>query len=123
MKFIAVQTSARRGYAVPRLLEKAGILERFYTDLAGNVGIGKLLPLLNWIPGIDSRVHRLYARRIPMEIVAKTWTFDGVSISVEWGSFESKKNCIEICLTKFKQAGLFKGRTIFLPLNLLMYIL
>ena len=81
MKFIAIQTGARRGYAVPLILEKAGILERFYTDLAGNKGIGNLIFLLRWIPGINSRVNRLSSRIIPNEIVKKTWTFDFVSCS------------------------------------------
>lgn len=38
-QFFGVQHGARRGYAVPTGLEKAGMLDCFYTELAGNVGL------------------------------------------------------------------------------------
>jgi len=37
VKFIVAQVGARRGYAVPTILEKAGMLERFYTDITGDI--------------------------------------------------------------------------------------
>jgi hypothetical protein len=33
-KYIVAQVGARRGYAVPAILESAGMLSRFYTDIA-----------------------------------------------------------------------------------------
>lgn len=79
-RFIAVQNGARRGYAVPVILEKAGMLERFYTDLAGNVGVGRGLAAMQSLPVIGPRVRRLASRRIPAEIVTKTRTFGRVHL-------------------------------------------
>ena len=42
-RFIAVQTGARRNYAVPSILEKVGILDAFYTDICANAGVGAVL--------------------------------------------------------------------------------
>lgn len=81
MKFIAVQTGARRGYAVPEILERAGMLERFYTDLAGNVGAGRFLAAMQGLPVIGPRVRRLASRQIPAEIVARTRTFGRVHLA------------------------------------------
>jgi len=75
MKFIAVQIGARRGYAVPAILEKAGMLERFYTDLCADVGLGKFLAAGQCLPGIGGKLQRLAARRLPPEIREKTFTF------------------------------------------------
>lgn len=80
MKFIAVQNGARRGYAVPVILEKAGMLERFYTDLAGNVGVGRGLAAMQSLPVIGRRVRRLASRQIPAEIITKTRTFGRVHL-------------------------------------------
>ncbi len=77
MKFIATQIGARRGYAVPKILNRAGLLERFYTDIAGNMGVGKLLSLLSGFPGIPSSVAKLASRKIPEEIVSRSGTFAG----------------------------------------------
>lgn len=77
MKFLAIQIGARRGYAVPRNLERAGLLERFYTDAAGNLGVGKLLSYLKPIPRFGEPFGRLAARQIPYEILHCTQTFCG----------------------------------------------
>jgi glycosyltransferase involved in cell wall biosynthesis len=74
MKFIAVQTGARRGYAVPRILHEAGMLERFYTDIAGNVGLGRFATSL---PIASLRLAGLARRLVPKEIIGKTTTFEG----------------------------------------------
>lgn len=73
-KYIAVQFGARRAYAVPTLLEDAGLLESFYTDLCGNVGIGRLLSAL---PASlqNGALKRLARREAPGNIRAKTVTF------------------------------------------------
>jgi glycosyltransferase involved in cell wall biosynthesis len=75
MKFIVVQIGARRGYAVPTILEKSGMLERFYTDLCADVGLGRILAAGQYLPGIGGKLRRLAARRLPPEIRQKTFTF------------------------------------------------
>lgn len=77
MRFVVTQIGARRGYAVPVILEQAGVLERFYTDLAGNVGWGKWLVRLGPLLGLKSAAARLAGRRVPESIKAKTVTLDG----------------------------------------------
>ncbi|MEI9962766.1 MAG: glycosyltransferase family 4 protein [Limisphaerales bacterium] len=75
MKFIVVQNGARRGYAVPAIFEKAGMLERFYTDICADTGLGKYLAAGKCLPGIGGKLQRLGARRLPPEIRRKTRTF------------------------------------------------
>ncbi|HAO78232.1 MAG TPA: hypothetical protein DCQ92_04485 [Verrucomicrobia subdivision 3 bacterium] len=75
MKFIVVQIGARRDYAVPTILEKAGMLERFYTDICADVGLGKWLCAGRGLPVIGSKLQRLATRRLPPEIRDKTRTF------------------------------------------------
>jgi glycosyltransferase involved in cell wall biosynthesis len=75
MKFIVVQNGARRGYAVPAILEKAGMLERFYTDICADIGLGKWLCMGHGLPVIGNKLQRLANRRLPPEIRDKTRTF------------------------------------------------
>ena len=42
MKFLVAHIGARRAYAVPAILEKAGLLDRFYTDFCLGKGCGNL---------------------------------------------------------------------------------
>ena len=39
LRFIVLQPGARMHYAVPALLARAGMLERFYTDICADVGL------------------------------------------------------------------------------------
>jgi len=80
MKFIVAQIGARRGYAVPAILEKAGMLERFYTDITGDLDLGKLLSTGAMLPFPGSPAPRLAGRRLPPSIRVKTTTFPGLSI-------------------------------------------
>ena len=41
---------------VPALLEQAGKLERFYTDLCGDVGWGRQMTRARCVPGLRSRL-------------------------------------------------------------------
>lgn len=75
MKFAAIQTGARRGYAVPLILERAGLLECFYTDLGGNLGIGRFLGKGSCLPVVGPSLNRLASRRIPPELLRKTTGF------------------------------------------------
>ena len=77
MKFVSVQFGARRGYAVPEILARAGMLERFYTDMCGSVGLGAALALCKPLPWVGSRLSRLAARQLPESIRGKTQTFGG----------------------------------------------
>jgi glycosyltransferase involved in cell wall biosynthesis len=74
-KYIVVQNGARRGYAVPAILEKAGMLERFYTDICADVGLGQWLCAGRGLPVMGSKLQRLALRRLPPEIRDKTRTF------------------------------------------------
>lgn len=83
-KFVVAQTGARRGYAVPAILARAGMLERFYTDVCGNVGWGRWLASGTGLPGIGSRIQRLASRRVPEEIRDLTRTFAGPNLRWWW---------------------------------------
>ena len=80
MKFIVAQVGARRGYAVPAILERAGMLERFYTDITGDISLGAVFSAATVLPLIGKFAHRLRARRLPFNIRAKTTTFPGISL-------------------------------------------
>jgi glycosyltransferase involved in cell wall biosynthesis len=92
MRFIAIQTGARRGYAVPTILQEAGMLERFYTDLCGNVGLGRGLLRGKHLPVIGSRLARLGARQVPEEIIAKTHTFEAACLPAQFYDFFCSKD-------------------------------
>lgn len=80
MKFIVAQVGARRGYAVPGILQKAGMLERFYTDIAGNVGFGAVFSAAGALPLVGKSARRLVARRLPVDIRGRTTTFPGIAL-------------------------------------------
>jgi glycosyltransferase involved in cell wall biosynthesis len=71
LRFIVLQPGARMNYAVPALLARAGMLERFYTDLCADVGwLRHLGPL--WPERMRPRpVARLLGRRLPREIPSR----------------------------------------------------
>jgi glycosyltransferase involved in cell wall biosynthesis len=92
VKFIVSQVGARRGYAVPAILERAGMLERFYTDLCGNVGLGRALLSGKHLPLIGSRLARLGARKVPKEIIAKTHTFESACLQAHIYDFFGRKD-------------------------------
>lgn len=75
-RVIAVQTGARRNYAVPSILQQAGLLEAFYTDLCASAGFGALLN--RTLPQEFRRgaLRRLLNRKLPDNLIGKTQTFD-----------------------------------------------
>jgi len=75
VKFVVAHTGARRGYAVPAILEEAGMLERFYTDVCADVGLGRAASSLRHIGIGSNKLKRLASRRLPANIVHKTKTF------------------------------------------------
>ena len=74
-RFIVAHNGARHGYAVPYSLAKLGLLERFYTDICGNVGFGTLLAQGKILPFVGARLQRLAGRRVPTEIQSITYNF------------------------------------------------
>jgi glycosyltransferase involved in cell wall biosynthesis len=80
VKFIVAQVGARRSYAVPAILEKAGMLDRFYTDITGDIGLGAVFSAAAVLPLVGKFARRLAARRLPLNIRAKTTTFPGISL-------------------------------------------
>lgn len=85
-RFVVAQTGARRGYAVPAILQRAGMLERLYTDVSGNAGWGRWLALGKSLPGVGPKLRRLANRRIPAEILDATHSFPGPNIRWFWRS-------------------------------------
>ena len=81
MRFVVAQMGARRSYAVPLVLEQAGLLEVFYTDFAGNVGKGEWLSRIARLLGFKAAAERLQHRRVPDAITGKTVT---VGRPVSW---------------------------------------
>ena len=75
MKFLVAQIGARRGYAVPAILERAGMLESLYTDLCADAGLGKWLARTANLPFVNGRAARLAARRLPENLRGKTTSF------------------------------------------------
>ena len=80
MKFGVAQIGARRGYAVPAILEKAGMLERFYTDITGDLGLGKFFSAAAVLPFLGKAALRLRGRRLPENIRANTKTFPAITL-------------------------------------------
>ena len=74
-RFIVAQIGARRGYAVPAVLEQAGLLEGLYTDICGDISWGRQIARARFVPGLRSRVLRLAGRRLPAAIRSRTRTF------------------------------------------------
>jgi len=75
VRFVVAQIGARRGYAVPAILEQAGLLEHFYTDLTADVGLGRWLVKCGPLMGFGRAASRLARRRLPECIRGKTTTF------------------------------------------------
>ena len=72
MSVVVAQLGARMHYAVPRLLERAGLLERFYTDICAAKDWPRLLRLIP--PALrPGGVQRLLGRD-PREIPARRIT-------------------------------------------------
>jgi glycosyltransferase involved in cell wall biosynthesis len=75
LRVLVVQNGARHNYAVPTVLARAGMLEGFYTDVCGNVGIGRWLALARHLPGIGSPLKRLHHRQVPSVVTPRTKSF------------------------------------------------
>jgi glycosyltransferase involved in cell wall biosynthesis len=98
MKFIVAQIGARRSYAIPAALDDAGMLERFYTDMTGDVGLGKVLAAAASLALPSKRARRLTERRLPSSICAKTVTFPGLALI----------HALRCVMLKHKPAAMFR---------------
>lgn len=68
LKFAVLQIGARMHYAIPALLKRAGMLQHFYTDAVGNMGLtGRIAGVLpsRLCPPV---VRRLLGRKIPADV-------------------------------------------------------
>jgi glycosyltransferase involved in cell wall biosynthesis len=87
LRVLVAQNGARRNYAVPTVLAKSGLLEAFYTDACGNVGLGRFLAAGRYLPLIAPSLNRLFQRQIPAGIVPQTTAFSISSLAdgaTEW---------------------------------------
>ncbi len=83
-QYIIAQIGARRGYAVPAILEQNGMLEQFYTDVCADLGLGRPLAALGKGFGATGRLKQLASRQLPLNIRGKTTTFAGPTV---WHEF------------------------------------
>lgn len=72
------------------ILQNAGMLECFYTDVAGNIGPGKWLAKCGPLLGFKSLAKKLRSRQIPECVLAKTVTLASPFFS--WRRFRCCKN-------------------------------
>jgi glycosyltransferase involved in cell wall biosynthesis len=75
LRVVVAQRGARRGYDVPSVLHKAGMLECLYTDACGNVGWGRWMTFGTKLPRLGSMLAKLANRRVPRNILNKTKSF------------------------------------------------
>lgn len=102
-KYVVAQTGARRGYAVPAILERAGMLERFYTDVCGNTGWGRWLAYGTAFPVIGKHLERLAMRRVPDAVRAVTRTLAGPNLRWWWRAmFASKDPTVRFRLDAYR---------------------
>jgi glycosyltransferase involved in cell wall biosynthesis len=92
VRFVVEQLGARRGYAVPMILQQAGMLEWLYTDLAGNVWPGSWLVRLGPLLGFKSAAERLAGRIIPESLREKTICFGRVGTWVRTKGLFRRRN-------------------------------
>ena len=90
MKLVVAHTGARRGYAVPAILETAGMLERFYTDICADVGLGRVVTSATKFGLGGKQARRLASRRLPANIISKSRTFTAPNLRYYCSAWRSK---------------------------------
>lgn len=66
MKFVVAQLGARMHYAIPRILQETGSLERFFTDICA---AGSIWQTLDYFPKqLFPKSFRSFLNRVPQEI-------------------------------------------------------
>jgi glycosyltransferase involved in cell wall biosynthesis len=80
LSVLVLQNGARHHYAIPAVLERAGLLAAFYTDVAGNIGLGKVLSMGRFLPLLGPPLARLAARQVTGDVTKKTVAFPVASV-------------------------------------------
>ncbi len=75
-RVVTAQFGARHGYAIPAAFAGTDMLERFYTDACGNVGIGGVLARTAARLGRKGAAARLLGRTVPDGVKSRTRTFE-----------------------------------------------
>ncbi len=78
-RVLVLQVGARRDYSMPIVIEQAGMLEAFYTDMCAGRGLGRLAAALSRVIPADT-VKVVADRRLPDAVLAKTRTFDAAAL-------------------------------------------
>ena len=68
LRFAVLQPGARLHYALPAVLQRAGMLERLYTDFCASTGPLRHLENLWPRPFQPASVRRMFGRKLPAEI-------------------------------------------------------
>lgn len=77
LKAMVVQTGARRGYALPRMLEQAGCLESFHTSLAFTDPPGGITSVARMLfPSRRATINRRTVREVPPSKVHSSLSSD-----------------------------------------------
>jgi glycosyltransferase involved in cell wall biosynthesis len=80
-RVVACQVGARHSYAIPSAFAETGTLERFYTDICGAVGFGRLASGLSKLGGSRLKsVASLACRKPPLSVTRRTTTFDMLAL-------------------------------------------
>src|ERR1700691_5221733 len=88
MKFLVAHIAARRAYAVPAILEKAGLLDRFYTDFCLGKGCGNLV----WSARhIFPPFREISGRLLPRSFPPKHAPFARSSSVIYWSKVMQKR--------------------------------
>lgn len=78
-RYVVALIGARMHYAIPRMLNESGMLERLYTDIVANKGWPRLLKLLpeRYLPLASKQLSGRIAQGIPVE---KITAFPGFAV-------------------------------------------
>lgn len=92
--FVTIQIGARGSYAAPSVLERAGMLEAFYTDMCADIGLGgaiaKFCPK-SWQRGL---VKNLAGRQLPENLSHshKVHSFAMPNLRYYWRRWKTRDN-------------------------------
>ncbi|AGK56627.1 group 1 glycosyl transferase [Hyphomicrobium denitrificans 1NES1] len=113
LRFAVLQPGARLHYAVPAILERAGMLQRFYTDFCANVGATRFVGHV-WPTCLrPTLVHRMFGRTLPPNLsAAKVRQVRGAVVAWHIGrklGFEARTGSVSDAVMKRARADHFGG--------------
>jgi glycosyltransferase involved in cell wall biosynthesis len=85
-RVLVVHSGARHNYALPAAFASKGMLEAFYTDACGGLGVGRLSSLFRHLPKaflLSDALDRLARRTVPLDVLRRTRTFELEAIRYE----------------------------------------